>query len=91
MLSTKPQLSKAKRHQRLLIGQDTTRMTRGLSKKQNDWKEFYTKCSAKEVQSSLTQGLLRWQSVCSHSNPMVTIKHLMIGRNQRTRSRLRGA
>ncbi|GJT86291.1 hypothetical protein Tco_1068008 [Tanacetum coccineum] len=41
--------------------------------------------------SSLTQGLLAWQSVCSHSNLTVTIEHPMIRRFEGTRSKAKGA
>ncbi|GJU69487.1 hypothetical protein Tco_1255746 [Tanacetum coccineum] len=91
MLSTKPQLSKgdasSKAYDWSLSQENDTRD----SKQTHLLMEFYTEINAKEAHHSKEVGLPAWQSVCSHSNPTVTIEDPIIRENQWPKSRPKGA
>ncbi|GJT26578.1 reverse transcriptase domain-containing protein [Tanacetum coccineum] len=81
-------------------GMEIVHKSREFDSKKNDkrdskqtylLKEFYTEISAKEAYHSKEVGLPAWQSVCSHSNPTVTIEDPMIERIRGPRLRPRGA
>ncbi|GJY40813.1 putative reverse transcriptase domain-containing protein [Tanacetum coccineum] len=80
-----------KRHSKPLIGQAMTRESHACYKQTHQRWEICTEINAKEAHHSKEVGLLAWQSVCSHSNPTVTIEDPMIERIRGPRLRPRGA
>ncbi|GKC58524.1 hypothetical protein Tco_1086122 [Tanacetum coccineum] len=70
-----------------MIGQDLHKNDTRDSKQTHLLMEFYTEINAKEAHYSKEVGLPAWESVCSHSNPTVTIEDPIIRRNQRPRSK----
>ncbi|GJS42270.1 hypothetical protein Tco_0567313 [Tanacetum coccineum] len=92
MPSTKLHLSKAKRHQRIVIGQDSNKNdTRDYEQTHLDGK-FYTKSKPKEAQGLLHKGKPLWQSVDQTSlNPTMKAGYPMISEIKGQRSNPRGA
>ncbi|GJU68871.1 putative ribonuclease H-like domain-containing protein [Tanacetum coccineum] len=70
-----------------MIGQELHKNDMRDSKQTHLLMEFYTEINAKEAHHSKEVELPAWQSVCSHSNPTVTIEDPIIRRNQRSRSK----
>ncbi|GJV23445.1 hypothetical protein Tco_1376140 [Tanacetum coccineum] len=73
-------------------GQNRTNTDTGMERVHKS-REFLakTEINAKEARHSKEVGLPSWQSVCSHSNPTITIEDPMIERIRGPRLRPRGA
>ncbi|GJT07123.1 hypothetical protein Tco_0841585 [Tanacetum coccineum] len=87
--STKGQAGKENVTPKPLIGPSIQRMTCEIIKEAHQQVGFYTKLLIKEAQKGLTQGLPRWQSVCSKIDPMVLTGEPMI--RDEGRARIKGS
>ncbi|GJT23014.1 hypothetical protein Tco_0892951 [Tanacetum coccineum] len=82
MLSTKPQLGKTKRHQRVVIGQADNKNDTWSSKQTNQKMGFYTKERPKEAQELQRCRIASLAIRVTKINPTVTRGHPMIARNK---------